>query len=145
MAARLYQGQTTNFRTPGGGFAPVYSSVDASGRALRDGDGDHASYVFLLDESGSVQALPHALYLALVRHEASALLLAGQELRLADWYVRLKDGQPEAVINETYQLLRVDAQGRFESAAAPADSDWPTPVERKRMRAMLFEPEASAA
>jgi hypothetical protein len=25
-AARLYQGQTTNFRTPGGGFAPVYST-----------------------------------------------------------------------------------------------------------------------
>jgi hypothetical protein len=24
MSARLYQGQTTNFRTPGGGFAPVY-------------------------------------------------------------------------------------------------------------------------
>nr|WP_100765111.1 circularly permuted ATPgrasp domain protein [Leptospira ellisii]PJZ92903.1 circularly permuted ATPgrasp domain protein [Leptospira ellisii] len=25
LAARLYQGQTTNFRTPGGGFSPVYS------------------------------------------------------------------------------------------------------------------------
>lgn len=25
MAARLYQGQTTNFRTPGGGFAPVFA------------------------------------------------------------------------------------------------------------------------
>jgi hypothetical protein len=24
LAARLYQGQTTNFRTPGGGFSPVY-------------------------------------------------------------------------------------------------------------------------
>ena len=23
LTARLYQGQTTNFRTPGGGFAPV--------------------------------------------------------------------------------------------------------------------------
>ena len=23
VSARLYQGQTTNFRTPGGGFAPV--------------------------------------------------------------------------------------------------------------------------
>ena len=23
LAARLYQGQTTNLRTPGGGFAPV--------------------------------------------------------------------------------------------------------------------------
>ncbi len=27
LAARLYQGQTTNFRTAGGGFAPVYSTV----------------------------------------------------------------------------------------------------------------------
>ena len=28
LAARLYQGQTTNFRTPGGGFAPVYPLGD---------------------------------------------------------------------------------------------------------------------
>jgi hypothetical protein len=28
VAARLYQGQTTNFRTPGGGFAPVYGLAD---------------------------------------------------------------------------------------------------------------------
>lgn len=28
VAARLYQGQTTNMRTPGGGFAPVYSTVE---------------------------------------------------------------------------------------------------------------------
>lgn len=27
-AARLYQGQTTNFRTPGGGFAPVYEAPE---------------------------------------------------------------------------------------------------------------------
>ncbi|HSG88149.1 MAG TPA: hypothetical protein VLA56_02995 [Pseudomonadales bacterium] len=34
VAARLYQGQTTNFRTPGGGFAPVYhppAAMDADG------------------------------------------------------------------------------------------------------------------
>ena len=30
VAARLYQGQTTNFRTPGGGFAPVYSVPESS-------------------------------------------------------------------------------------------------------------------
>lgn len=28
-AARVYQGQTTNFRTPGGGFAPVYTIDDS--------------------------------------------------------------------------------------------------------------------
>ena len=30
FAARLYQGQTTNFRTPGGGFAPVFTMSSAS-------------------------------------------------------------------------------------------------------------------
>lgn len=29
LAARLYQGQTTNFRTPGGGFAPLFYPVPA--------------------------------------------------------------------------------------------------------------------
>ena len=31
LAARLYQGQTTNFRTPGGGFAPVVVVDEAAG------------------------------------------------------------------------------------------------------------------
>jgi len=31
VAARLYQAQTTNFRTPGGGFAPVYSLPTETG------------------------------------------------------------------------------------------------------------------
>jgi len=31
VAARLYQGQTTNFRTPGGGFAPVLTSRSVEG------------------------------------------------------------------------------------------------------------------
>jgi hypothetical protein len=145
VAARLYQGQTTNFRTPGGGFAPVYSTVDASGRALRHVDGEHASYVFLLDEAGGVHAVPHALYVALARHEATAPMLAGQTLRLADWYVRLQGGEPKTVVNETYSVVQVDARGQVESVPAPADAGWPTAAERQRMHALLFEPAASAA
>ena len=30
LTARLYQGQTTNFRTAGGGFAPVIELLDAA-------------------------------------------------------------------------------------------------------------------
>jgi hypothetical protein len=30
LAARLYQGQTTNFRSPGGGFAPVLELCDST-------------------------------------------------------------------------------------------------------------------
>jgi hypothetical protein len=144
VAARLYQGQTTNFRTPGGGFAPVYSTVDASGRTLRHVDGEHASYVFLLDDIGAVHAVPHALYVALARHEATAPMLVGRTLRLADWYVRLKDGEPDAVVNETYGVVRVDGQGQVESVAAPSDASWPTVAERERMHALLFEPAAAA-
>ncbi len=30
LAARLYQGQTTNFRTTGGGFAPAFTAAERS-------------------------------------------------------------------------------------------------------------------
>ena len=156
VAARLYQGQTTNFRTPGGGFAPVYSSVDASGRTLQtcagdsdsEADAGHASYVFLLDEDSGVHAVPHALYVALARGEATAEAMAGQTLRLADWYVCLKGSAPDTVVNETYSLVSFDAQGRVDpaharnSAQTPAaaleNAAWPTAAERGRMRELLF-------
>jgi len=35
FAARLYQGQTTNFRTPGGGFAPVLSERIGAGAGMQ--------------------------------------------------------------------------------------------------------------
>jgi hypothetical protein len=92
-----------------------------------------------------VHAVPHALYVALARHEAAAPMLAGQTLRRADWYVRLNDGEPGAVVNETYSLVHVDAQGRVESVAAPADAGWPTAAERERMHALLFQAAGQAA
>ena len=187
VAARLYQGQTTNFRTPGGGFAPVYSTADVSGRSVQACTGDgvnvnvnvnvgvnvgdnegaaHASYVFLLDDAQGVHAVPHGLYVALARGQATALPLAGQTLRLADWYVRLKNAAPHTVVNETYSLLHFDAQGRVDPAHTPSTSSapstpstsstpaaapahtspgpatenaaWPTAAERERMRELLF-------
>jgi hypothetical protein len=124
LAARLYQGQTTNFRTPGGGFALVYSTADISGSRLPQGtdgaDGvaadEHISYVFLLDEDSGVHPVPHALYVALARGQATApaLALAGRTLRLADWYVRETPGVPGTVVNETHSLVRFDAQGRVD-------------------------------
>lgn len=156
VAARLYQGQTTNFRTPGGGFAPVYSTQDDSGRACHAADdkcaagAGLASYAFLLDEDGGVHAVPHALYVALARGEASAPSLAGQTLRLADWYVRLKDGAPDSVANETYSRLRFDAQGWVDRSAGltvpvAQDADWPTLAERERMQTLLFGENPSRA
>lgn len=91
----------------------------------------------------AVHPLPHALYVALARKEALAPSLAGQTLRLADWYVRLKDGEPETVVNETYGVYQIDTQGRVKVANVPADAGWPTVVERERMRTLLFAGEST--
>lgn len=155
VAARMYQGQTTNFRTPGGGFAPVYSAADASGRTVQACTGNvgpedaaHASYVFLLDDSSGVHPVPHALYVAMARGEATLEAMAGQTLRLADWYVRLKGDMPDVVVNETYSLVHLDAQGRAGLAPARTSGNaqgdtcenpaWPTDAERSSMSALLW-------
>jgi len=157
VAARMYQGQTTNFRTPGGGFSPVYSTLDVATQAgcVPGGAGDseekYASYVFMLDENSEVHPLPHALYVALVRGQASADALAGQTLRLADWYVRMKDGAPDTVVNETYTQIRFDSQGKVDwntrpsafsqhshQLSEPEHANWPSAAERERMQETLF-------
>ncbi|MBC7502897.1 MAG: hypothetical protein H7315_20720 [Herminiimonas sp.] len=112
---------------------------------------DHASYVFLLDEVDGVHPLPHNLYVALVRGQAEAPALAGQTLRLADWYVRLKDGEPNCVVNETYNFVRFDARGKVDWAASPSphphrrnavavpeDGALPTTAEHAAMKSILF-------
>jgi hypothetical protein len=43
LAARMYEGQTTNFRTTGGGFAPVYIVDDALSRAFEQALGQPPS------------------------------------------------------------------------------------------------------
>jgi len=75
---------------------------------------DVVPYVFVLDEADGVHPLPHALYLSLARGEATAPGWAGATVRLADWYVRLKDDEPDSVANETYSLMSFDAEGRVD-------------------------------
>ena len=105
----------------------------------------------MLNENCDVHPLPHALYVALVRGQASAETLAGQTFRLADWYVRMKNGTPDTVVNETYTQIRFDPQGRVDWTRAPSgyshhsdrvseqeDASWPSVIERERMQALLF-------
>ena len=158
VAARMYQGQTTNFRTPGGGFSPVYSTVDVSAQACCapgdecEGEDKYASYIFVLDGEHGVHPVPHALYVALVRGQAVAETLAGQTLRLADWYVRMKSGAPDTVVNETYTQIRFDLHGRVDWASTPStrllradlasvpqDANWPSVAERERMCAEIHK------
>ncbi len=142
VAARLYQGQTTNFRTPGGGFAPVYEGP-ADGHAAWTSKGcmpaQHQSRLFLVDD-GAVRPLAHERYVVLVRGEAAAREFAGHRFILVDWYLRLHCGQPEAVVNETCSWLVFDAQGLLDPHAAHAIDAPATPTETQwaQVRAMVF-------
>lgn len=111
----------------------------------------HASYVFLIDDTGRVHPVPHGLYVALARDGASSMAFAGRRLRLADWYVRLSDGSPARVVNEWYGWVSFDERGRFDpspdlpqrpvrqpGAQTMDTSALPTAEERKTMEAVLF-------
>ena len=142
VAARLYQGQTTNFRTPGGGFAPVYEAPfdGATGRlAAKRVPAQHETRLFLLDDSG-VQPLAQDRYVALARGETAAAELAGRRFILVDWYLRMACGQAEAVVNETCSWLVLNAQGLLDSHAAHAIDAKAAPTEEQwaRVRALVF-------
>ncbi|GAC06228.1 hypothetical protein [Paraglaciecola chathamensis] len=135
VAARLYQGQTTNLRTLGGGFAPVYegpaTALDIACTAEQEEGNDlpeigahdnpgcpkpvvqHETRLFLLDEDG-VRPFDHDDYVALVRGKDTAQEFAGRRFVLVDWYLRLVAGQPEAVVNETCSWLVFDVQGALD-------------------------------
>lgn len=117
---------------------------------------DHATYVALLDDEEGVHALPHALYVSLVRGEGSAPDFAGRTITLADWYVRLLDGMPDIVVSETYTPITFDASGKIDWAstmpgvryeAALGDEReqvwWPTQMQRDKVRAAVFAGELS--
>ena len=131
VAARVYQGQITNFRTPGGGFAPVFEGP-ADGLSMHCAVVEHETRLFLAGGDGSVTAIDRQRYVALVRGEAAAAEFAGGTFILVDWYLRLAGGRPQAVANETCSWLVFDAQGvpdlqrglAVDAEAAPTQHQW---------------------
>ncbi len=141
VAARLYQGQTTNFRTLGGGFAPVYEGpVDGpAGLSRTCVHAQYESRVFLL-HGNEVHPLAHDRYVALARAEAAAVEFAGRRFILVDWYLRMACGQVEAVVKETCSWLVFNAEGWLDLQAAHAIDADPAPVAEQwaQVRALVF-------
>ena len=142
VAARLYQGQTTNFRTPGGGFAPVYEGP-ADGTAGWPTKvckpAPHESRLFMLDKN-EVRPLAHGRYVSLARGESASAEFAGCSFILVDWYLSLDCGQPETIVNETCSWLVFDAQGSIDPHTAHAIDAPTVPTEAQwaKVRALVF-------
>jgi hypothetical protein len=72
----------------------------------------HRSYIFVVLRTGQVQPMPQSEYVRLLRGELALPQHLNETLRLADWYVEVKEGRPVALHNETYSVLHLDERGR---------------------------------
>lgn len=68
--------------------------------------------IFFLSSSEDVRQIDQDEYVRLVRGEQAAPAYAGQRIRVADWYVALRNGRFAEVENETYSFLSFDCTGR---------------------------------
>ncbi|HJW26676.1 MAG TPA: hypothetical protein VJ576_17395 [Rhodocyclaceae bacterium] len=123
------------------------------------------TYIFFLPDSGKLEPVPQDEYVRPVRGERPMATYAGRRIRVADWYVKVSEGAPTEVENETYTFLEFDQEGRValhglpgdeacawprgrEDTAAgepsgqgssPQEGRWlPTEEERERIRNMIF-------
>jgi len=91
----------------------------------------HRSFQFVLTDT-EVYPLEHEFYVELVRGRSIFIEFAGQTLRLADWYLRMRDDSPKEVVNETYNWLVLDEAGRADLHAARAIDTSPLPSAKER-------------
>lgn len=106
----------------------------------------HESRIFFLDVGDKVLPIDHDRYVAWARLEAAAPEFAGQRLILVDWYVRLAEARPEAVVNETCSWIVFDFAGfldlraahAIDAKAAPSTAQW------TRIRSLVFDGFAGA-
>lgn len=100
--------------------------------------------IFFLAGPAGIRLIPHDDYVRMVRGDQAAPAYAGQTVRVADWYLKVADGHPVAVANETYSFLAFDGAGYVlppsSRPGGPADEDmpWlPSAAERARMASLL--------
>lgn len=74
----------------------------------------YKSLIFFLLDDGDIKILPHEQYADLVRLYQALPSIASKRVRVADWYVELKDGFTAKLVNETYSILVIDPEGRVD-------------------------------
>ena len=99
----------------------------------------HKSYQFFLTDEGVSPILPEC-YIDFISGKAITSEFAGQTLRLADWYVQMKDDVPQQLVNETYSWLVFDNSGHVDLHATREieASPLPTEAEHKQIKKLLF-------
>lgn len=70
----------------------------------------HITLISFLLDSG-VTFVPQARYASFLRREWRLARQGSRAIGVADWYVEPSSGGPPKVVNETYSVLQLDADG----------------------------------
>lgn len=89
----------------------------------------HQTHIFIVLDTGQVEPLPQARYVKLLRGELQLPHYANRSVRIADWYVEVKEGRPVAIANETYSLVHLDERGQVR---------WPHERHGKRLNRAFY-------
>lgn len=71
----------------------------------------YKTVIFFLSDSGNPDFVPHQAYVRLVRGDELTPKYARQQIRVADWYIKMDGDSPIEIENETYSFLNFDAAG----------------------------------
>ncbi len=125
LARRQLKGGAATTLTPSGGVSTGAYALDLRPHppSREFATAEFGSYTFLLDGSGNVRPLPHAVYVALARDEAVVPALASQAFRLADLYVKHAKGRPAELTSEWYGWVSFDENGALNPISAPPHHD----------------------
>ena len=72
----------------------------------------YRTHIFVVTDDGQIEPLPQPQYAKLLRGDIQLPRYANRAVRIADWFVEIKDDRPVGLINETYSLVHLDEHGR---------------------------------
>ena len=105
----------------------------------------HRTHLFIVLHTGQVEPLPQSQYVKLLRGELASPDYANETVRLADWYVEVRQGRPVALHNETYSLLHFDEKGHVRKQLDSEHAWAPSHDERKVLHSLVFATAPHAA
>jgi hypothetical protein len=106
----------------------------------------YKTIIFFMNGPGTPERIPRDDYVGVARGEKLLPQYAGQQVRVADWYVRMDGERPAGIENETYSFLDFDATGHAawpgkaeHLDVKPKEPAWsPTPEQRAVLQSLVF-------
>lgn len=98
---------------------------------------EHRTFLVFLPEHGPAVPIVQHEYARLLAGDARFPEFASQCVRIADWYVEMRDRRPGSLVGQTYSKLRFDHRGSV-AEIGPEASWLPSDDDRALLQELLY-------